>query len=462
MSKDLREAGVYSIGDGGPRIAPNAGALIRHYLGSKNPPTNLPIPVWPLAIWRFRGVQIESIESAVGEFTAEFGLDQFEGVFDFSPPPAAVVGIPLGPAAVTEEELLGLLEPRTETPGGEPANQRPDEPQEPQGVGDIIGVALNPDGDVTLGGKPVQLLLHGCPGSGKSFKLASYSREAHYVFRTVMHPEARYADLVGGLRPRTGWRLEDPPPTFVGFGATVPGEPRVIYEFVPGPLLQAYYLACFEPLRSVVLIIEELSRGNAAQCFGDFLQLLDRLDEEEGGVPAGSSCYAIDPRPEVRSWILNNDIDPPHAPRGQVRLPANLFIWATMNRADQNARQLDSAFLRRWAREHCSWKTEGDAWEAEMVTYGGGTIPWGSLRKAINDKLARLPGVPEDKFVGPYFIPKRRLRQPNYLLEDLWGYLWHEVLKTRAADFFGVPTFAELAENWAEGNGSPIGEVATE
>lgn len=56
-------------------------------------------------------------------------------------------------------------------------------------------------------GLPLQRIIHGCPGSGKSFLLESDSQKAHYVIRTVFHPETRYSDFVGGLRPESIYRI---------------------------------------------------------------------------------------------------------------------------------------------------------------------------------------------------------------------------------------------------------------
>ncbi|GMV50452.1 MAG: hypothetical protein AMXMBFR67_19950 [Nitrospira sp.] len=86
-------------------------------------------------------------------------------------------------------------------------------------------------------------------------------------------------------------------------------------------------------------------------------------------------------------------------------------------------------------------------------------MTWKQLRAAINDRLRPL-GIPEDKFVGPYFLSKTRLKNPRLVAEDLWGYLWNDVLKTRASDFFQeIPTLAELLIIWQDGQGSPIGDL---
>jgi len=307
----------------------------------------------------------------------------------------------------------------------------------------------------------VQRLVHGCPGSGKSYRLERDSKRAHRVFRTVFHPETRYSDFVGGLRPVSIYRLPDAgdPPAFAGSETDVPGEPYVHYIVQPGPLLKAYHVACLRPEWSVVVVVEELSRAVAAHVFGDMIQLLDRLDREEDGVPPGYSEYEIDPRPDIRDWLLMHEIGHPHVTPGHIRFPANLYIWATMNRSDQNARQLDSAFLRRWRKEYLSYLIHG-ANDRAHVKYGGKELPWGVLRGAINERLKGLDGVPEDKFIGPYFLSRTKLADPEAVAEDLWGHLWNDVLKARAPQFFeGATTYAELLELWEDGEGTPIGDV---
>lgn len=304
---------------------------------------------------------------------------------------------------------------------------------------------------------PLQRIVHGCPGSGKSYRLAENAKQAHYVFRTVFHPESSYSDFVGGLRPQSIYRIESEKSEYVGSTQDVPGEPLVQYVVQPGAFLKAYQIACLHPTKSIVLIIEELSRGVAAHIFGDILQLLDRVED---GAIDGYSEYEIEARPDIKSWLLFNEIWHDEVAPGNLRLPPNLYIWATMNRADQNARQLDSAFLRRWDKIYLSYLEQGKN-DAEMTVYGGVEVSWGTLRAAVNEKLKQMQGISEDKFIGPYMIPKRRLKDADAMYEDLWGYLWNDVLKNRASSYFdGVSTFAELGQVWQSGLGKPIGDIS--
>lgn len=303
---------------------------------------------------------------------------------------------------------------------------------------------------------PLQRIIYGCPGSGKSYKLNEDASKAHFYFRTVFFQESSYYDFVGGLKPQSVYRVSDEPPTFIGSTIDVPGEPVIQYVVQPGPFLKAYKTACDNPGCSVVLIIEELSRAVPAHVFGDILQLLDR---HETGDLAGVSEYEVDARPDIESWLLLNNVTHQHATDGKLRLPANLYIWATMNRADQNARQIDAAFLRRWSKTYVSYLEAGQ-YDNETVRYGGTDIPWGKLRQAVNGRLLDLGGVAEDKLVGPYMLSKSKLAHPDEVFEELWGYLWNDVLKTRASQLFiGNSTLAQLKESWASGDGAIIGDL---
>lgn len=296
--------------------------------------------------------------------------------------------------------------------------------------------------------KPVQLLVHGAPGTGKSYEIERYAESATKVLRVVFFPETTYSDFVGVYRPRPIYRDDDE--TFVdeSGGVRIHGEPFITYEFVPGPLIRAYCFAKKNPSEPVVLMIEEMSRGNASAIFGDMLQLLDRNSD-------GESVYEVTPRSEIRSYLIKNGIGVDLG--GVLRFPNNLYLWGTMNRADQNARQLDSAFLRRWMKLYKSYDVSCSYGDLKVDVPGSIPVEWDVLRKKINDVLVNH--VAEDKLIGPYFLPPTVLLDRAQVAEDLLGYLWNDVLKKRHSVLFTTRTFSEAMLLWREGSESPFKDI---
>jgi 5-methylcytosine-specific restriction protein B len=92
------------------------------------------------------------------------------------------------------------------------------------------------------------------------------------------------------------------------------------FKLVSGPLKQIAQKAASEPLKTFVLIIDEINRGNLAKIFGELYFLLEYRDEEimlqYGGQPFG--------------------------------LPKNLLIIGTMNTADRSISHIDAALRRRF------------------------------------------------------------------------------------------------------------------
>jgi 5-methylcytosine-specific restriction endonuclease McrBC GTP-binding regulatory subunit McrB len=312
---------------------------------------------------------------------------------------------------------------------------------------------LPPSEEKVKSSRPVQALLHGCPGSGKSHEAAIWASEMVKSVTVVFHPETTYADFVGVFRPFPVYKVSTEE-FFTAAREVFPdGEPYVTYRFVAGPLLEAYCFAKANPEEPVALVVEELSRANASLVFGDMLQLLDRITE---GLMKGWSSYEISPKPEVRDFLLRHGID--EVSEGKMRFPPNLYIWATMNRSDQNARQLDSAFLRRWTKKYMSYDQVCAYGSEKVEVPEASTMAWDELRARINTSL--LEFAPEDKFIGPYFLPKSSLHNKETVAEDLLGYLWNDVLKARAKEFFTLPTLTEVIRAWVEGTKNPFKDVS--
>lgn len=175
-------------------------------------------------------------------------------------------------------------------------------------------------------------------------------------------------------------------------------ENQIKYEYVPGAFMRVYRAAKLNPSQNFLLLIEEINRANVAAVFGDVFQLLDR---DENGV----SEYPVAASEDIRKYLAKNGIY-----EDELRIPSNMYIWATMNSADQGVFPMDTAFKRRWEFEYIGIDdNEKQVKNYEIPVCKNGAVSqkvnWNELRKAINDKLISL-GVNEDKLLGPFFLNK--------------------------------------------------------
>ncbi len=156
---------------------------------------------------------------------------------------------------------------------------------------------------------------------------------------------------------------------------------KITYEFIPQALTNAYVEA-WNTEEDVYLIIEEINRGNCAQIFGDLFQLLDRKNEV--------SEYPIDADADLANYLskklassTHKDITDEIREGKKLKLPSNLYIWATMNTSDQSLFPIDSAFKRRW-----DWKyikiTEGKDKDTKKP------LGWKILVDDIQDDKVRI------------------------------------------------------------------------
>lgn len=237
-------------------------------------------------------------------------------------------------------------------------------------------------------------IIFGAPGTGKSYLLNRECKrmldnsEGRYE-RVTFYPDYSYSHFVGTYKPVTD-----------DIGS------EIKYEFVPGPFMRVYVKALksgrTESPQPHLLLIEEINRARVASVFGDIFQLLDR---DENGV----SEYEIFASEDVKKYLAKELGGQPHLYE-KIRIPDNMFIWATMNSADQGVFPIDTAFKRRWNFEYIGTDMNDENNEA-YITLGQGEhkmdINWNNLRKAINQKLAEDFKVNEDKLMGPYFLSKK-------------------------------------------------------
>lgn len=239
-------------------------------------------------------------------------------------------------------------------------------------------------------------IIFGAPGTGKSFtinrerkELLGDDNETDYE-RVTFHPDYSYANFVGTYKP-------------VPF-IDRDGKDAITYEYVPGPFMRVYVNALksgrTESPKPYLLIIEEINRANVAAVFGDIFQLLDRDSQKV-------SEYPIQASEDIKKYLAKELGGEPDN-YAKIKIPNNMFIWATMNSADQGVFPMDTAFKRRWDFTYIGINDNDADLNGKTVEVGSKVaqrVEWNKLRKAINDFLAKQK-INEDKQLGPYFISR--------------------------------------------------------
>lgn len=158
------------------------------------------------------------------------------------------------------------------------------------------------------------LILQGPPGTGKTWLARRLAfaligqKDARQLRAVQFHPNLSYEDFVRGWRPA--------------------GDGKLV--LTDGVFMQAIRAARNDPQAPLVVVIEEINRGNPAQIFGELLTLLEASKRNPG--EALELCYA--------------DADGVRRP---VYVPENLYLIGTMNIADRSLALVDLALRRRFA-----------------------------------------------------------------------------------------------------------------
>ena len=295
-----------------------------------------------------------------------------------------------------------------------------------------------------LSNESLNLIRFGAPGTGKSYEINKFFKEPGWSSkeRVTFHPDYSYANFVGAYKPYMKAANKDE-------------EQKITYAFVPGPFTRVLVNALRDPKGKHLLVIEEINRANTAAVFGDIIQLLDRGKN-------GESEYAISPSQDLAKflrealkqpkknddawWWLTTEPLAEKEVEGTIRnlkIPSNMYLWATMNSADQGVFPMDTAFKRRWSFEYVGIDAGQGAVKGELAG------EWNKLRQAINGQLVKALKVNEDKCMGPFFLSEGDLDKAAFLKvfkSKVLMYLFEDAARQKRSAMFadGRDTLSEI------------------
>lgn len=295
--------------------------------------------------------------------------------------------------------------------------------------------------------EPYNLIIYGAPGTGKSYEL---NKRVKTLFpdkvlktRITFHPSYNYRNFVGNYKPSPLYKDTgvDMYSSKQSNDLEMRREPVIDYVFEPGPFIQSFLKAYHNPNHNFVLIIEELNRANAPAVFGELFQLLDREAD-------GRSTYSVRLEEAAMKYLRDNGVND-----AEISIPRNLYLWATMNNADQGVLPLDAAFKRRWSFEHIGLNdNEGEAKGYINFKFipKEKQLKWNDFRKHLNTYLIEALKIHEDKLIAPFFLSEHELNDENAIKNKLLLYLKEDVLKYKDG-LFKAQTFSQICESYNKG-----------
>lgn len=292
--------------------------------------------------------------------------------------------------------------------------------------------------------KKSQIIIDGAPGTGKSFNVNKEVEDNNIKYeRVTFYQDYEYHNFVGSILP-----------------VVVDGD--ISYEFVNGPFTKILKSALSNPEETHYLIIEELTRGNAASIFGDVFQLLDRDKDGFSEYPITNDNIYNSLSDEVQAFLTVHF-------ESKIVLPPNLSIICTINSSDQNVFPLDTAFKRRFDYEIKSTSPSDDFIDFNIQIGDIHIESWKEFYTKLNSFILRDLKLKEDKQVGPYFIKNHEQDEDKLksIQTKLAMYLWNDLHKVHTIsnkaifDNNKVHTLYDVDRIFREGSKQEITNILT-
>lgn len=356
--------------------------------------------------------------------------------------------------------------------------------------------------------KPAQKILFGSPGTGKSHKIKNTIapelkievKSENYI-PTVFHPEYTYGDFMGKLMPFTNDSGKVEYLFYRGhfLKALAQAYKNIIITYIEWEdkkekiadvykkeiektaiktfsteekheLERRQNAVIKQEPQNVLLVIDEINRGNSAAIFGTVFQLLDResngwstypisisdlefkglvqemsfkyekYTSEKNGVKEtytfnGKEVNNVKDYEEYQNLIFQEIEEEFLSKERKIKIPSNLSIVATMNTSDNSIYFMDNAFKRRW-----DWQfvniDDDDAKKyvenRQVNLYGEDVCAWHifveRLNKFILSKHKTVRKI-EDKQIGYFFINEHVVTD-EHIKNKLMFFIWDSVFNT--------------------------------
>lgn len=289
----------------------------------------------------------------------------------------------------------------------------------PYGVDDIVREGCFLDRDeverlIELLESKKNLIIQGPPGTGKTWlakrlAFALMKQKDETKVRAVQfHPNLSYEDFVRGWRP-TG----------------VDGK----LAMADGVFMESINDAKKHHKSKIVVIIEEINRGNPAHIFGELLTLLE----------AGKR------NPDEALELCYPDADGVRRP---VHVPKNLFVIGTMNVADRSLALVDMALRRRFAFANLK-PTLGALWRDWVVkecNLEPGLVTEIEKRmESLNEQIAADPRLGKQFRIGHSYVTPDDPIEPGETRKWFIRVVENEITPLLEEYWFDAPKEAEQA-----------------
>ncbi|MEG4485426.1 restriction endonuclease [Microcoleus sp. D2_18a_B4] len=349
---------------------------------------------------------------------------------------------------------------------------------------------------------PIQKILFGSPGTGKSYRVENIIipdelkiTDQSNIIPTVFHPEYTYGDFMGKLMPLTddsgkveykyysGHFLKalakaykniiiscikyekDKKEVTEEYKQEIGKTRQEDFSIEERSTLKQKHSKIIKQPENVVLVIDEINRGNSAAIFGTVFQLLDRnkngwsqypitiSDLEKTGLLQaisfkqyflskdkgysfeydGDSC-----KEETYNKYLDyifSDLSEEKRVRLQeckIKLPPNLSFLATMNTSDNSIYFMDSAFKRRWDWEFVNIEDDNQrnvVSSKRVKLYNNDTCAWNDFVDKLNEFIRshyKTVRKIEDKQIGYFFINEEIITE-EHIKNKLMFFIWDSV-----------------------------------